>query len=209
MGKLGKVFGIIVLLIVVAIAGLVAFVHYYLTEERVKALVIPQAEAALGREVGIGDIKIGLLSGITIGDFLIKEADGKTNFVSTKAFVLSYELLPLLQKKLVISEIRFDEPAVQIIRNKNGQFNFSSLTILSDEPKQKKTEKPKPAAAALPLALTINQIKLNNAQIKIRDQLNEIPAVDASSSAKLNVALGRTMQDLQYFLSTTIVQREV
>jgi uncharacterized protein involved in outer membrane biogenesis len=198
MGKLGKVFGIIVLLFVITIAGLVAFIHYYLTEERVKALVIPQAEAALGREVGIGDIKIGLLSGITIGDFLIKEADGKTNFVSTRAFVLSYELLPLLQKKLVISEIRFDEPAVQIIRDKNGQFNFSSLTILSDDPKQKKTEKPKPATAALPLALTINQIKLNNAQIKIRDQMNEIPEVDASSSAKLNVALGRTMQDLQY-----------
>jgi uncharacterized protein involved in outer membrane biogenesis len=198
MGKLGKVFGIIVLLFVITIAGLVAFIHYYLTEERVKALVIPQAEAALGREVGIGDIKIGLLSGITIGDFLIKEADGKTNFVSTRAFVLSYELLPLLQKKLVISEIRFDEPAVQIIRDKNGQFNFSSLTILSDDPKQKKTEKPKPATAALPLALTINQIKLNNAQIKIRDQMNEIPEVDASSSAKLNVALGRTIQDLQY-----------
>jgi uncharacterized protein involved in outer membrane biogenesis len=54
------------------------------------------------------------------------------NFVSTKAFVLSYELLPLLQKKLIISEIRFDEPAVQILRDKNGQFNFSTLAFLSD-----------------------------------------------------------------------------
>ena len=198
MGKLGKVLAIVVLLVIIAIAGLVAFVHYYLTEERVKALVIPQAETALGRKVAIGTIKVGLLSGITIRDFLIKEADGKADFVSTRAFVLSYELLPLLQKKLVISEIRFDEPAVQITRNKNGQFNFSSLTILSEELQQKKEVKPKPASAALPLALTINQIRLNNAQIKIRDQLDEIPAVDASSSARLNVALGRTMQDLQY-----------
>ena len=198
MGKLGKVLGIIVLLVVVAIAGLVAFVHYYLTEERVKALVIPQAEAALGRVVAIGGIKIGLLSGITIQDFVIKEADGKTNFVSTKAFVLSYELLPLLQKKLIISEIRFDEPAVEIIRNKKGQFNFSTLTVLSEQPQKQKAEKPEPVAAGLPLALTINQIKLNNAQIKIRDQLDEIPAVDASSSAKLNVSLGRTMQDMRF-----------
>jgi uncharacterized protein involved in outer membrane biogenesis len=68
MGKLGKVLGIIVLLVVVSIAGLIAFVHYYLTEERVKTLIIPQAEAALGRKVAIGDIKIGLLSGITIKD---------------------------------------------------------------------------------------------------------------------------------------------
>jgi len=199
MGKLGKVFGIIVLLAVVAIAGLIAFVHYYLTDERVKALVIPQAKAALGREVAIGDIKIGLLSGITIKDFVVMEADTKTNFASTKAFVLSYELLPLLQKKLVISELRFDEPTVQIIRDKKGNFNFSTLAILADKPQEKAAEKTKPAAAAaLPLALTINQIKLNRAQIRIRDQLNEIPAVDATSNAKLNVVLGRTMNDLLY-----------
>jgi len=198
MGKIGKVLGIIVLLAAVTIAGLIAFVHYYLTEERVKALIIPQAENALGRKVAIGDIKIGLLSGITIRDFLIKEADRTTNFVSTKAFVLSYELLPLLQKKLIISEIRFDEPAVQIVRDKNGKFNFSSLEILSDEKQQSKAEKPQPTAAVLPLTLTINQIKLNKAKIKIHDQLNEIPAVDATSSAKLNVSLGRTMQDLQF-----------
>jgi len=198
MGKLGRILGVIILLVVVTIAGLVAFVHYYLTEERVKTLVIPQAEAALDRTVAIGDIKIGLLSGITIGNFLIKEPDGKTNFVSTKAFVLSYELLPLLQKKLIISEIRFDEPAVQITRDKNGRFNFSSLAILSSAPRGKKEQKAEPAAAALPLALTINQIKLNKARITIKDQLGEIPSVDATTSARLNVALGRTIQDLRY-----------
>jgi uncharacterized protein involved in outer membrane biogenesis len=198
MGKLGKVLGLIVLLFVVGIAGLIAFVHYYLTEERVKAIIIPQAEAALGREVAIGDIKIGLLSGITIKDFLIKEPDKKTNFVSTKAFVLRYKLMPLLQKKLIISEIRFDEPAVQVTRDKNGKFNFSSLAILSDETQKEMPEKPKSASAALPLALTINQINLNKARIKIRDQLDEIPAVDATTSAKLNVALGRSIKDLQY-----------
>jgi AsmA protein len=198
MGKIGKIFGILVLLVVVGIAGLIAFVHYYLTEERVKALVIPQAKAALGREVAIGEIKIGLLSGITIRDFLVKEEDKETNFVSTKAFVLSYELLPLLQKKLIISEIRFNEPAVQIIRDKKGQFNFSTLAILSDKPQAQIDEKQKPAAAALPLALTINQIKLDKAQIKIRDQLNEIPAVDATTSAGLNVVLGRSINDLLY-----------
>ena len=198
MGKLGKVFGMLVLLVFVAGAGLIAIIHFYLTEERVKALVIPQAESALGRDVAIGDIQIGLLSGITIRDFLIKEADGQNNFVTTKAFVLSYELLPLLQKKLIISEIRFDEPAVQILRDKKGQFNFSTLAQLSEQPVEKKTEKSGTATAAMPLALTINQIRFNKAQIKIRDQMGELPSVDATTSARLNVAMGRTLQDLQY-----------
>ncbi|MFC1843603.1 AsmA family protein [Thermodesulfobacteriota bacterium] len=198
MGKLGKVFGIIIFLLVVSVAGLIVFVHYYLTDERVKALIIPQAEAALGRKVTIGDIKIGLLSGITIRDFQIKEIDRENNFVSTKAFVLSYDLMPLLQKKLIISEIRFDEPAVQIHRDKNGKFNFSSLAFLSENTAQNKTQKSTPVSSALPLALTVNQIQLNNARIKITDQLGEIPAVDATTSTRLSISLGKTMQEMQY-----------
>lgn len=198
MGKLGKVIGIIFLLFIVVIAGLMVFVRYYLTEERVKAFVIPQAETALGREVAIGKINISLFSGITIHNFLIKESDSTSNFVSAKAFVLNYELLPLLQKKLIISEIRLDQAAIQITRDKNGKFNFSSLAILAEKEQQKKTEKPKPASAALPLALTINEIELNNAKITIHDQLAEIPTVDATSSIKLNLDLGHSLQDLKF-----------
>lgn len=198
MGKAGKVVGIIILLVVAVIAGLVAFVHYYLTEERVKALVIPQAESALGRNVAIGEIKIGLLSGITIRDFLIKEADGQSNFVSTKSFVLNYELLPLLQKKLIISEIRFDEPTVQVLRDQAGNFNYASLALLADKTAVKKKAEQPAAKAAMPLALTINQIRLNRAQFKIRDQLNEIPSVDATANTRLNVSLGKSVADMQY-----------
>lgn len=198
MGKLGKLIGVIVTLAVVMFISLIAIVHYFLTEERVKALVIPQAENALGREVAIGDIKIGLLSGITIRDFLVKEADGQTNFVNTKAFVLSYKLLPLLQKKLVISEIRFDEPSVQIIRDRKGLFNFSTLALLSDKTVEKQTAKTGPAGAAIPLALIVDQMRLHKAHVKFIDQLGELPSVDVTTSAKLNVALGRTIADLQY-----------
>jgi len=198
MGKIGKILGIIILLFIIVIAGLVAFVHFYLTEERVKSLVIPEAEAALGRKVAIGDIKIGLLSGITIRDFLIKEADQQQDFVSTRAFVLSYDLLPLLQKKLVISEIRFDEPAIQITRDAKGKFNFSSLALLAEKPAPREEKKTSTATAVLPVALTFDGITFNRAQIKIRDQLNEIPAVDATTSAQLNVALGQSLKDLQF-----------
>jgi uncharacterized protein involved in outer membrane biogenesis len=198
MNKFGKIFGIIVLLIVIVVGGLMAFVRYYLTEERVKALVIPQAETALGRKVAIGNINIGLFSGITIHDFLIKESDSSSNFVSAKDFVLSYELLPLLQKKFIISEIRLDEPTVQIIRDKNGKFNFSSLALLAEKEPQAKTPKAKSGSTALPIALTINEIEVNKAKVIIRDQLAEIPDVDATSSIKLNLDLGRTMQDLKF-----------
>lgn len=197
MGKLVKALGIVFLLLVVLIAGLAVFVNYYLTDERVKELVIPQAEASLGRKVGIGDISIGLFSGITIQDFLIKEKDGKTDFVSAKAFVLNYNLLPLLQKKLVISEVRLDEPTLRIIRDKKGQFNYASLAILTPAP-QKKKSAPVTPTTALPFALAFNQITLDEARVTFRDRQGDIPALDATSNARFSIVLGRTLEDLQY-----------
>ena len=56
----------------------------------------------------------------------------------------------------------------------------------------------------MPLALTFNQINLNRAHISIEDHLNEIPKVDATTSAQLKIALGRTLKDLQYNGAFTI-----
>jgi uncharacterized protein involved in outer membrane biogenesis len=198
MGKLGKVFGVIILLIVVAVVGLVAVVKIYLTEERVKALVIPQAESALGREVVIGDINISLFSGITIKDFIIKEVDGQSNFVSTKAFVLSYDLMPLLQKKLVVSEIRFDEPRIQVSRNKKGKFNYSTLALFTDTAKEEKPKTSGPGGAAVPLALTIDQIRLVKARLSVRDALGELPKIEATTNAKLKISIGQNLADISY-----------
>ncbi|MBW2080121.1 MAG: hypothetical protein JRI27_04085, partial [Deltaproteobacteria bacterium] len=78
MGKLGKILVTFLVFIGVVLVGLSLFVHFYLTEDRVKALVIPQAEKALGRTVQIGGIDVGLFSGIIVKDFTVKETDGHT-----------------------------------------------------------------------------------------------------------------------------------
>jgi AsmA protein len=88
MGKLSKILVTLVGLVCVVLIGLALFVHFYLTEDRVKALIIPPAEEALGRKVHIGSIDVGLFTGITVRDVSVKEDDGKTDFLSTREFVL-------------------------------------------------------------------------------------------------------------------------
>jgi len=198
MGKIARLVGILAAIVLIVVGGLVAFVKYYLTDERIKALVIPQAETALGRKVTIGDIKIGLFSGITINDFIIKEADEQNNFVSIKAFVLSYDLMPLLRKKLVVSEIRLDEPTIRVVRDKQGKFNYSTLALLSETVSQDKPKISATGAAPVPIALTIDQIHIVKARLSVRDAFNELPKVDAVTSAKLKVSFGRNMADLRY-----------
>jgi len=198
MGKLTKIFMAFVVLIGLVLIGLSLFVHFYLTGDRVKAMVIPQAEKALGRTVQIGGIDVGLFSGITVKDFAVKEPDGKSNFASAKKFVLRYDLLPLLQKKIVISKIRLESPYIQVVRDKTGHFNFETLAVLAtpEKPTPKGTKKPTPAAA--PLAVTVHQVKIDKAQIVFHDALKEIP--DTKVEAGLNVALelGRDLNSLKY-----------
>ncbi len=189
MTKLLKIFGVLAVLVVIALVGLNVFIKSYLTNDRIKALVIPPAEKALNRKVTIGDIGVSLFSGITIKDFTIKERDGKTDFVHSKAFKISYDLMPLLQKKLEVSEILLDAPAIRVVRDKDGKFNFNSLPKSAKS--QESDEANKSAAVALPIALSVDRIRISNAQITFRDAKKELPDTDITADLTLKVGIGR------------------
>jgi uncharacterized protein involved in outer membrane biogenesis len=199
MGKLSKILVMLVGLVCAVLIGLAVFVHFYLTEDRIKALIIPPAEEALRRNVNIGSIDVGLFTGITVKDFSVKEVDGKTDFLSTGEFVLRYNLWPLLQGTVIFSEVRLGEPRVWILRDKQGKFNFESLAFLSEAEKKKAEPEPGPeAGAALPLALTIEQVKIDRAQVVVRDATAEIPDTDARADLVVALDVGRDLTSLSY-----------
>jgi hypothetical protein len=199
MGKLSRILVTLVGLVCVVLIGLAIFVHFYLTEDRIKALIIPPAEEALGRKVHIGSIDVGLFTGITVRDFSVKETDGKTDFLSTGEFVLRYNLWPLLQGAVVVSEVRLDEPRVWILRDKQGKFNFETLAFLAEGEEKKAEPEPGPeAGAALPLALTVEKVKINRAQVVVRDATGEIPDTDARADLVVALDVGRDLASLSY-----------
>ncbi|MBW2080848.1 MAG: hypothetical protein JRI27_07820, partial [Deltaproteobacteria bacterium] len=148
----------------------------------------------------IGGIDVGLFSGIIVKDFTVKETDGHTDFVSTKEFVLRYDFLPLLQKKIVVSKVRLDAPYVRVSRDKNGLFNFETLAVLAEAESGKQTSENtgKSASAALPLAITVNEVTVDNAQFVVRDALEEIPDTDVRANLKVSLDLGRDLASLRY-----------
>jgi len=197
MGKLSRILVTLVGLVCVVLIGLALFVHFYLTEDRVKALIIPPAEEALGRKVHIGSMDVGLFTGITVRDVSVKEDDGKTDFVSTGEFVLRYNLWPLLQGAVVISDVRLGEPRVCILRDKQGRFNFETLAFLA-KGEEKKAEPGTEAGPALPLALTVEQVKIDRAQVVVRDATGEIPDTDARADLVVALDVGRDLASLSY-----------
>ena len=197
MGKLSRILVALVILICVVLIGLALFVRFYFTEDRVRALIIPPAEEALGRKVHIGSIDVGLFTGITVKDFSVKEADGKTDFLSTGEFVLRYNLWPLLQGTVAVSEVRLGEPRVWILRDRQGRFNFETLAFLA-EGEEKKAEPGPEARTALPLALTVEQVKVDRAQIVVRDATGEIPDTKARADLMVTLDVGRDLASLNY-----------
>lgn len=196
MGKTAKILAGIVAVLLFITMGLALFVRLYLTDERIKALVIPPAEKALARKVELGAIKVGLFTGISLNDFVVKEADGATDFIKAEAFVLRYNLLALLKKELAISEIRLDRPYIRIHRDKSGAFNFDSLALLADRT-QPKAKQPTDGGA-LPVALTVDQVGLTKARIVLSDATGALPDAEAVINAQVGLDLTGGLDRLSF-----------
>jgi AsmA protein len=183
-----KLLAVIVTLSIVVAVALTVFIKVYITPEKVKELLIPQVEEALGRTVEIGDIRIGILRGIDISGFVLKEADGKTDFFSSEEFVLKYSLLPLLSKKVLINELRIVSPRLRIIRNKEGIYNFESIGRHGHgERKDKRPSRKKGSA----MSLLVRSISVRNAMFTFKDEKKELPGVKGSVDITTGLKSGK------------------
>lgn len=185
MRKTAKILGVVVAILLLVVAGLAAAVRFYLTDERIRSLVVPAAEKALARKIELGAISVGLFSGISLTDFAIKEMDGRTDFVKAEALVLRYEFWPLLKKQVIINKIQLDHPSVRIHRDKSGVFNFDSLPFVAARKKQ--PEIPQEATPAKGKAITVNEVAVSEAKVVVSDETGQIPALETLASADLNL----------------------
>lgn len=179
----------------------------FLSEERLKAMLIEPAQKELGRQVTIGSLEVSLLRGITIKDIAVKEGDSNQDFISVDTFRLSYELLPLLQKKLVIKEVLIDKPEIRIVRNNEGQFNFADIV---QQQQQEKKEELVPiddnsAIDPLPISLTFDLVNINKAVLTLTDKTNALPEVHSETDLTMSVILGKTLTDTTYRGSFTLL----
>lgn len=167
--------GIIVLgIFLLLFIGLTIFIKSYLSGERLKAMILPRAEALTGRKVSLDDIHVSLFKGVVAKGLSVKEMDGQKDFFKMKEFVLSYRLLPLLKKQLVISKIEILSPSVTIVRDRSGKYNFSSII---EKGSQKPSKPAEPGEQGLPISISADKLFVQNAQLKFVDEEKALPDV--------------------------------
>ncbi|WP_347274169.1 AsmA family protein [Candidatus Kuenenia sp.] len=114
-----------------------------------KDRIITLAKPYLNREFDFADIKLTLISGLGVEINGLRIADnpefGSEDFLSLQSLRIKVALFPLLKKKVQIKKLIMDEPVVRLVRNSNGEFNFSDMVsdAEEDEKPQAKDEKRK------------------------------------------------------------------
>ena len=172
MKKLLKIVGIIVGILILLIIGLSIFMKSYLSSDRLKPIILPKAEAMTGRKVLLDDIHVSLFSGVVAKGLSVKERDGQKDFLKVGRFVLSYRLLPLLKKQLVISKIEIGSPSISVKKERGGRYNFSDMIEnRSKEPQKPSGQEPQ----GLPVSIVADRLYIQNASLMFVDEEKELP----------------------------------
>jgi uncharacterized protein involved in outer membrane biogenesis len=187
MKKLIKIAAMVAGVLVLLVIGLSIAVKSYLSSDKLKSILLPKAEAAIGRKVLLERIDVSLFSGIVAKGLSVKEKDGQKDFVKVEKFILSYRLLPLLKKQLVISKIEIASPSIAIQKNKAGEFNFSDI------PPKGSKEPPKPSAPSsqgLPIAIVADRFLIRDARLTFSDEAKALPDLSMLFGAEFKGGLG-------------------
>jgi AsmA protein len=174
-----KILSTIAAVLIIVIITLFILVKIYVTPEKVRNFIIPQAETALNRKVTLDKINISIFKGIEISNLSIKEADGTTDFLTSKEFVLKYKFFPLLTKKLVINELRILSPTIRIVRDRDGKFNFETIGKKQTgmEKEEKKESEKAEKTEDLPVSLLVSKLIIDHAGFYFKDNKNDLPEV--------------------------------
>jgi AsmA protein len=151
--------------VVVVVAAAAILVRVLVTPELVRKAVLPRVEKALERRVELGDVQIGIFSGIGLRSLVVHEREGKEPFIAAEEVRLRYQFWPLLARRVVVDEVTLVKPRFRVVRNPDGTFNFSDLL--------KKEAQPKPEASQekTPLKLAVAKISVADGRVAYDDRL--------------------------------------
>jgi AsmA protein len=117
---------------------------------RNKGYLIAQAEQALGRKISVGDVEATLFSGIgaRLSNFAMSDdpAYAAGDFVRAKDLQVIVKFWPLLRKSVQVKRAILHDPVIEIVRNSDGTFNFSTIAKKQKEKKAAGEKEPKERA---------------------------------------------------------------
>lgn len=173
MRKLGIALIVIVVLVIIAIVAIPLVVDV----NRYHGIVQSQLEKALGRSVTFGNMHLSMTPPSVRMDNLVIAEDaqfGGGNFAQAHSIDASVKLMPLIRGNVDIRSLTLDQPQVQLIRNRAGVWNFSTLGKKKDQQGSGEGE------------FVLAKLAINNGQVTMIDQAKNSRAVYNNIDVTLN-----------------------
>lgn len=171
MKKIFKFFLILFIIFVVLILGAIVALKIMFPMEKIKSQLQEQVKNKINREIDFKDVSLSL-KGISISDFALSEKttfkDG--TFISAQRASAQVDLKALLHKQIKIDTIGLENLTINIIKYKDGKFNFDDL--ISKEQTTQSSEI-KQADSSL-IDISAKQVYTKDAVINFNDETAEM-----------------------------------
>ena len=155
-------------LVVLAIAGATVFALTF-DPNRYKDQIERLAKEKTGRTLKLsGDLAVAVYPslGAKVGGVTLSEKASDAQFLALESAHASVALMPLLRGEVIVDGIRVSGLKAQIVKDKNGRFNFQDL-LGEDKPAAKPAEKPE--AGGEPVKFDIAGVTLEKSAVSYRD----------------------------------------
>lgn len=122
--------GIIQKIIFWTIAFFIAYtiVGFFILPPIIKIISVNKIEENLNRQVSIDKIKLNPYAlSLGINGLSVKEKDGDQDFISFKSLYINIQSLSVFKFAPVVREVRLETPYLRVVRDTDGEFNFSDL----------------------------------------------------------------------------------
>lgn len=176
MSKAAKIGMAIVGSLVFILVSLSILVKVVVTPEKIRETLLPLAEQSLQRKVEIGAIDIGIFSGVTVSDLRVQDKLTQNDFITVEMAAFKYKLTALLTGDIVIDRVLLEKPYIEVVREPDGQFNFSDLLTEKSAASESKSK----AGKSGPAATSVLDLLINDVSVKG----GELLFVDRSQSSK-------------------------
>lgn len=175
----------------ILISVVVISLKVYFTSHRLEKLVLPQLEKTIGRDLSINNINLKFWPqlGVAVDKMKVANPSGfaEGDVAQLDSFVLAVELIPLLQKRIVIEELILSNLHLKLIKKEDGTTNYK---FNPDKKIAIKTGSKDSINDNSNFILNLANLEIKSGQITYNDLANQekIKINGINSSNKLNLA---------------------
>lgn len=156
-------------LAVLGVAALVAL-RIMFPPEKIKSIALDYAKNTLHREITFDGLSFNLI-GVTLDNFAMSEAETfqAGTFVKADKLSVKVALAPLLKKRVEIAAVIVDGLDVNVIKQKDGSFNFDSLIPAADETQPAESAQTKEDSPSAAFTLLADKITVTDCNFSYKD----------------------------------------